>query len=504
MEVIKPLGDRLARAPDLDNRFRCRSCHSTFCARCRTAPFHNEDGGSRLCVPDSGGSSGATTDPATTAAAADDLDLTCRICATDFPRRTAADHAALQRGSAPLPYDCCADADCRDAVRRNGHCAATLEGCGHPCYGAVDATQCGGCLVPECANASRAARSDFCGICFVDELRASPCVWLPCGHVFHVSCVANRMRARWPGHRITFGYLGCPTCAASFTSAQLRDLPTASGDLRDVVAVHVALREQVEALVAARVRYEGLDRDPAVVEPGGEHHGDPVGLGMATLAYYECAQCGKPYFGGYRRCEAAMDGGNNGAANRNGGGGEARNGDAAENQPQLAGGAEPAAAADGARLDLVCGSCAAAGDQKAWCPAHGAAFIEYKCKFCCSVATYFCWGRTHFCSACHRRQDRGEYLTRKPVSEFPPCPAAEEANGTAGGGTPACCPLGPNIRHPPNGTAEYALGCSLCRHDSSGSNSDANADGAAARSSSDVDGGVGGREDDGDVAARAA
>jgi len=58
-----------------------------------------------------------------------------------------------------------------------------------------------------------------------------------------------------------------------------------------------------------------------------------------------------------------------------------------------------------------------------------------------------CWGNTHFCADCHKRQEQGEYLTRKRPDELPQC------DGTK-------CPLG--VKHPPNGQ-EFALGCGICR-----------------------------------------
>jgi hypothetical protein len=66
-------------------------------------------------------------------------------------------------------------------------------------------------------------------------------------------------------------------------------------------------------------------------------------------------------------------------------------------------------------------------------------FSEYKCRFCCNVACWFCWGTTHFCDACHRRATE---MSRKPQHELPKC---------------TC-----NVKHPPNGV-EFCLGCSLCR-----------------------------------------
>ena len=99
----------------------------------------------------------------------------------------------------------------------------------------------------------------------------------------------------------------------------------------------------------------------------------------------------------------------------------------------------------------MCGKCSsvvAAGVTN--CKLHGKDFIDYKCKFCCQVASWFCWGTTHFCDDCHKRQNNGDYLTRKKEHELPQC------------GTPAKCPL--KLKHPINGKEEFALGCSVCRN----------------------------------------
>ena len=65
---------------------------------------------------------------------------------------------------------------------------------------------------------------------------------------------------------------------------------------------------------------------------------------------------------------------------------------------------------------------------------------------CAALLCRYCWGSTHFCTDCHKKQEGGEYLTRKPLSELPKCDGK--------------CPLG--VKHPPNGT-EFALGCGICR-----------------------------------------
>ena len=59
-----------------------------------------------------------------------------------------------------------------------------------------------------------------------------------------------------------------------------------------------------------------------------------------------------------------------------------------------------------------------------------------------------CWGNTHFCQSCHKKQETGDYVTRKPVADLPVCPGKGK------------CPLG--VEHPPNGT-EHPLGCAICR-----------------------------------------
>jgi hypothetical protein len=129
-----------------------------------------------------------------------------------------------------------------------------------------------------------------------------------------------------------------------------------------------------------------------------------------------CFKCKTPYFGGLKSCENVNDGNK-------------------EFKPD----------------ELVCGKCAACsvGAGIRDCKKHGRDYIEFKCRFCCNVAQWFCWGTTHFCEDCHSKQNKGEYLTKKKQSELPKCPGL------------ARCPL--KIKHPQNGE-EYALGCSICRN----------------------------------------
>ena len=116
---------------------------------------------------------------------------------------------------------------------------------------------------------------------------------------------------------------------------------------------------------------------------GGRYYQDPASYAMDRYAYYVCYKCQKAYYGGEARCDA-----------------------------QQAGEAfDP--------TELVCGGCSDVARAQ-MCPKHGTDFLEYKCRYCCSVAVFFCFGTTHFCKPCH---DDFQRVTNIPKNELPICPA---------------------------------------------------------------------------------
>lgn len=76
------------------------------------------------------------------------------------------------------------------------------------------------------------------------------------------------------------------------------------------------------------------------------------------------------------------------------------------------------------------------------CDVHGDKFIDYKCRYCCNTALFFCFGNTHYCDPCHR--DPYVRIAGRPLCE----------------GQVEKCKLG--LEHPEQGV-EFALGCGLCR-----------------------------------------
>ena len=318
----------------------------------------------------------------------------------------------------------CRAGECQ--ARLKGSCTKTLP-CGHPCGGVRGEATCLPCLrcvPPGDAGTTRKGKSrgvhgngsfptadDPCAICYVDPLGASPAILLGCGHVVHRQCAIDKIRAGYPGPAISFNHLRCPLCGASGGEAEevgSAQFPVMRhGSLDEEIRPVLALRDAVMRRGRRRLLAEG---NVAELQPGGEWEGRPGELALARFNYYKCGKCGEPYFGGLREC-----GGEPG-----GGGGDA-NGDA----------------------ELMCGGCSATvSGLSGACAKHGRDELQFKCRFCCSPAVFFCFGSTHFCERCH--------VTRPDWKPQPPPKTC----------TRATCPLG--VDHPPHGQ-EFCLGCALCR-----------------------------------------
>jgi hypothetical protein len=148
-----------------------------------------------------------------------------------------------------------------------------------------------------------------------------------------------------------------------------------------------------------RLKFEELEKsDPKLKDKTSPYFGKPKEYAMIIYAYFMCFKCKKPYFGGRKDCMAAM------------------------NEAQNAGSFKPE--------ELICPNCCDVPIEN--CPKHGKDFIEFKCKFCCSIAQWFCWGNTHFCEPCHKKQCNGDYVSKYDKDKLPKCPG------------PGACPVGGN------------------------------------------------------------
>ena len=303
----------------------------------------------------------------------------------------------------PNESDCCDSSECQ--LRKSSSCTVLLP-CSHKCCGVMNEKHCLPCLY-GCTKGIPEAK-DYCHICFSEELQCGPCVQLKCGHIFHAHCVGKILESRWNSPHISFSYLQCPLCRQqiehSYFSPQLE--------------LASKLYDEVRKRALMRAEYEKLTDSKELSEEGSRFFGDLEGYALSIYAYYECHLCKQPYYGGLQRCEAGDGGG------------------------------------IGRREDMICPGCQpGAAEQN--CAKHGSSFLEYKCRFCCSTAVFFCFGTTHFCDSCH--DIPGEMQEREANGKLPPCPAGPRGKQLE------CdkCPLG--VRHPPTGV-EYALGCGICRN----------------------------------------
>ncbi|EGD81373.1 highwire [Salpingoeca rosetta] len=293
----------------------------------------------------------------------------------------------------------CASAECVEALANV--CQRTLP-CGHACQGLRDEPTCPPCL--QCAKAAGLIQQDAddeCMVCFCGCLREGPCIMLGCGHIFHADCIFRMLKTGWPGPRITFDFATCPLCRSSLLEGEPHPL------LATMLAPIKALHADVRRKALMRLQY-----DNEKVEGTEEKR---AARAMKKYTYYKCFKCSKAYFGGEEACAVGSN--------------------------------------DFDEEELVCPACSG-GEAQQVCPKHGTDFLEYKCRYCCSVAVFFCFGTTHFCQPCH---DDYQRCLDCPKANLPKCPAGPKLTQLEG----EECPL--HVKHPPTGE-EFALGCGICRN----------------------------------------
>jgi len=449
------------------HRFRC-TCGSDFCGACRCTPYHLgytcQAWSEFLARPDcmllcgekatspealiaraaaaagpgfsvvsaDGGSSDAGAFTARLADAVARLPLKALLEElAEFGLRAATEGCIERREVEALAckVHVCAAPACRGRLAAT--CLRALP-CGHLCAGCHGEAECPPCFACSgrgaCSGSTgqggnglvsgqpQAEGPSLCPCC-AEPLPPGPAVRLECGHALHSACLARRLAAgadradpaavgSEAAPPLSFDFRRCPLCRA-----RIGDLPWPA-DVARPLRKATELEAAVTARAVKRLKADQRHRRDDAIRPGGAFDGRPREYALTLYRYYQCEVCRKPYFGGERRCEGADMG-------------------------DLQGGA----------IDLeitarrLCGGCAALEAGKS-CPlGHDQSFIEWKCRFCCSVAVWFCWGTTHLCDRCHDDRHR----------------SAKPCLGPSG------CPLG--AKHPPNGSIEPAcLGCSLCRH----------------------------------------
>lgn len=173
-----------------------------------------------------------------------------------------------------------------------------IHPCGHPCKGFAREKKCLPCLHPDCVAENPDVTmgeddSSFCSICFISGIGDQPSVQLGCRHIFHVECIAEKVRQKWSGPRITFLFKTCPSCKAEL---EIPNHPEINGMIEEVSK----MEEDIKGKALERAKHEGLDKDPRLKKPGDAYFNDLEKYAMARLSYYTCFECKNPYFGGLK------------------------------------------------------------------------------------------------------------------------------------------------------------------------------------------------------------
>ena len=325
----------------------------------------------------------------------------CRFC-----------NIEIKKENKGVEEDICNNKECNERYKIS---CKKIKQCGHKCLGVNGEISCPPCLEKKCVKFGGLFDQDkdsYCPICFIEGLGSSPIIVTSCGHYIHYLCIKRRLETKWIGPKITFNHCLCPTCNKWY------EIPSVP-ELNKMIEKNKKLYESIKEMALKRLKIEGLDKDQRLTDPNSPWFGKIEEFAMKRLSYYMCYICKKPYFAGRRECG---------------------------NDPNMVND-DPNKNYD--PKDCVCGKDAnllnVAG--KTECSKHGKEFISYKCRFCCKHASWFCWGTTHFCEDCHKRQNNGDYLSKYPKDKLPKC-------------NKETCEVGGN--HPPNGE-EYALGCSQCQ-----------------------------------------
>ena len=361
-----------------NQRCRCPSCKLEFCVSCNSSPYHIGKNCSDFKSYQSA--------------------KKCKYCEVE-----------IKDNNRGLSANVCKSEDC--TTRYKTSCTKKLK-CGHDCFGHKSESSCSSCLNPECKDFNdkyNQNSEEYCSICYTESLGSAPVVKTKCGHYYHHHCIISKLKKKFVGPKITFGYAECSQCKNWLEFPNNPDLQILAKESYD-------LYNTIDKMLLERMKFEGLDKDPRLSNPNDVFYNKPKDFGMKSIAYYLCFKCNKPYFAGLRNCLQEDNG--------------------RDHDP----------------TQLICGGCGALDGVSGIsdCKKHGKEFITYKCRFCCEISSWFCWGTTHFCEPCHSRQCKGDYLTKYGKDKLPKCPGKND------------CKL--KIDHPQNGE-EFALGCTLCSNE---------------------------------------
>lgn len=209
---------------------------------------------------------------------------------------------------------------------------------------------------------------------------------LACGHKWHTHCLVEQLETAQPNssERLLFTGCQCAKCGQICHHPALENLTRTTDVLRN--KVQQLVQEQLtldapQSWTSANAILDANERQKAtraLVEEG-----------LRKYAFYLCAHCKEPYFGGTVDCAD-----------------EFRERDTA---------AERLCVACTPKSQVICHN-----------PLQHRGHLVWKCRYCCQPATHLCYGTVHFCDDCHERNSRRvqemQQLQRQPFRSKPSPP----------------------------------------------------------------------------------
>ena len=284
----------------------------------------------------------------------------------------------------------CQNKKCQELL--NIACEKELS-CGHACLGVIKEINCPPCLQPKCKKYNDLFNQNIdtsCQICF-EKLASSPIVILSCNHYIHYFCIINKLKEgeNLYGKKLDFNFIKCPVCDTIFECPSVPEI-------QKLIEKYKKIYIKVTIMIEQRIIYNKIDINKNQFD---------------TFIFYICFKCNNPYFAGINKNKYNNNGYNKFYGNKE---------------------------------DYLCGKDSFLYNAKgeSLCKIHGYKYIEYKCKFCCKIASRFC-SQTHFCEECYSNRN----LLNDEICEIKKC------------NKDTCQFSG---MHAPNGV-EYCLGCFICR-----------------------------------------
>jgi E3 ubiquitin-protein ligase MYCBP2 len=160
-------------------------------------------------------------------------------------------------------------------------------------------------LHPECVEKNPdptkgKTEDDYCSFCYTEGLSQAPSVQIKCGHIFHLHCILERIKKRWPGPRIVFGFLDCTECKSKIEAPHC---PALHQELSECFKIEVeVIKKSIE-----RAKFEGIDKDPRLNDKADPYYNNVQKWALFKLAYYQCFKCKTAYFGGMKDCIRAQE-----------------------------------------------------------------------------------------------------------------------------------------------------------------------------------------------------